>query len=132
MPKSYIHHYYYGVSIKKKLKCQSCNTQNRSYGEMANSLFDIYINTVIPHGKNMLQTASYTTMETMCSYPPSKYAIPHWKYFLRWCAQFTLIYLPSPQSDHQNSNVISTISFYFYQQILCCTLYVRHPLNDKK
>ena len=42
----------------KKLKVQSCNAQNRRFGEMVNSLFKMYKNTVIPHEKHMFQTES--------------------------------------------------------------------------
>ena len=55
LPKAYIHHYYHGVSFFEKLKDQSCNAQNRRYGEMANHLFDTYKNTVMPHRKHMLR-----------------------------------------------------------------------------
>ena len=68
-------------------------------------------NSVNPHGNHMFQTASGMAMATMCEYPSSKYALPHWKCVLSCCAQCPRIYLPSPESYQHNSNVISTILF---------------------
>ena len=40
----------------KTLKYQSCNTQNSRSSEIENSLFEIYINSIMTHGKNILKT----------------------------------------------------------------------------
>ena len=74
-----------------RFKYQSCNAQNRSSGEMANSLFDICTNTVMPHENHMFQTASDMAMAKMCAYTSSKYALPHWKCVLIFCAKFPYI-----------------------------------------
>ena len=68
-----------------RLSSRAETTHNRRFGEMANCLFDTYKNSVMPHGKYMFQTASDMAMAKMCSYPTSKYALPHWKYILRCC-----------------------------------------------
>ena len=51
---------------------------------------------------------------------------------LRCCAQCPRIYLPSPDSDQRNSNVITAISFHVYQHIACFTVNYRRPFNEKK
>ena len=58
-----------------------------------------HIKTVMPHGKNMFQTAYDMAMSTMCAYPSSRYALPHWKFEMRCCAKLSCIYLPTPKSN---------------------------------
>ena len=88
LPKAFIRWYYHGVSVfRRKLKDQICNAQNRRSGEMANRLFETYTNTFMPHGKHMCKTSSDMDMATMCTYPSSKYALPHYKCVLSDFAQ---------------------------------------------
>ena len=90
---------------------------------MANGLFGTYKNSIITHEKYMFQTESDILMARMCAYPSSNYALPHWKYFLRFCAQFPHIDIPSPESDQRHSNVILTIRFFLLTQgTLYCAL----------
>ena len=86
----------------------------------------------MPHGKHMFQISSDMAMETMCAYPSSNFAFPHWKYVFHCCAQFTQIDLPSPESYKHNSNVSPTISFHVYQHIASCNMNGRYHLNEKK
>ena len=71
--------------------------QNRRSGEMVNCLFGTYKKYFMPHGKHMLQSESDISMATMCTYPSSNYALPHWKYVLRCCAQCPHIDIPSTE-----------------------------------
>ena len=80
----------------------------------------------------MFQTASYMAMTTIFSYPSYNYALPHWKYVLRCCEKCPRIDLPSPESDHHNSNVSPRISFRVYQHIARCNVYGRRPFNENK
>ena len=96
MPKSYIHQYYHDVCFFWKIKDHSCNAQNRRSGENPNHLFETYKNSVIPHGKNVFQTAPGMVMIKLCVYPSSNYALPNHKCVLRCCAQYQRIDLPSP------------------------------------
>ena len=86
----------------------------------------------MPHGNHMFKISSDMAMTTMCAYPSSKYALPHWKFVLRCCAQFPCIYLQSPESDQHNSNVSPTISFHVYNLIACCTVHVRHHYKNQQ
>ena len=52
-----------------KFKDKICNAQDRRSGEMANYVYVIYKNSVVPHVKHMFQTASDMAMENMCAYP---------------------------------------------------------------
>ena len=69
----------------KKLKDQSQNSQIRRSGEKAHQIYTTYKNTVIPHGSHIYATASDMENATMCTYPQSEHALPHWKYVLRCC-----------------------------------------------
>ena len=102
LPKGYIYHYYNDMSVFEELNEQSCNAQNRSSGEMGNRLFEAHKITDMPHKNNMFQTDSDTTMVTMCEYPSSNYALPHWKCVLRCCTKCPCIDLPCTKSDHKN------------------------------
>ena len=120
------------MSVFEKLKDKSCNSQNRRSGEMTNSLFETYKNSVMKHGKNIFQIESDIEMATMCEYPPSKYALQHWKCILSCCVQFPQMDTPSTKSDKQNSNVIPTMNVHIYQHISHCNVHGRIPFNEKK
>ena len=48
---------------------------------------------------------------TMCAYPPSQHAVPHWKFVLCCCKNFRQIDLPSQYLDQHHSNTCRTICF---------------------
>ena len=52
----------------EKLKDQSCDAKNKRYGEMDKSFFETYIISVMPHGKNVVNTSSDMDMATICAY----------------------------------------------------------------
>ena len=47
---------------------------------MDNCLFETYENYGIPYGHHIYETAADMAMSTMCAYPPSQHALPHYKY----------------------------------------------------
>ena len=61
----------------KKLKYQSQNDQNRRSGEKANSIYETYKNTVMPHGSHIYAKVFDMEKATMCEYPQSDHALPH-------------------------------------------------------
>ena len=69
----------------KKLKDKSQNAQNRRSGEKSHHIYETYKNTVVPHGRHIYATASDMEKATMCKYPQSDHALPHWKFVLRCC-----------------------------------------------
>ena len=69
----------------KKLKDQSQNSQSRNSGEKSHHIYTTYKNTVMPHGSHIYAKASDMANATMCAYPHSDNALPHWKCVLRCC-----------------------------------------------
>ena len=65
--------------------------KNRRSSEKANRLFEIYKNSVIPHGIHIYATAADMAMDKMCAYPPPQHAFPHWKCVLSCCSNFPRI-----------------------------------------
>ena len=65
----------------EKLKDQSQNSQSRRSGEKAHHIYTTYKNTVIPHGSHIYAKASDISNATMCTYPQSDHALPHWNVY---------------------------------------------------
>ena len=68
---------------------------------------------------------------TMCAYPQSDNAFPHWKFVLQCCAKFPSVNIPDQEIDDQYSNTIPSIRFHIYHLISRCTEYYRLPLTDR-
>ena len=99
-----------------KLNYLSQNVQNRRSGEKPNRLFETYKNSVIPHGFHIYATESDMAMTTIFAYPPSQHALPHWKYVLPCCYNFTRICLPDQESGgHCPNQIVVSQSFYMSQ-----------------
>ena len=86
----------------------------------------------MPHGSHIYYKPSYMTQTTMCAYPQSDHAIPHWKYVLRCCADFPCINILDKETDNHYSEKIPSIRFHIYHIIARCTAHGRIPLKDKK
>ena len=76
---------------------------------MENLVFEIYKNSIMPHGKHKFNIESYMDMATMCAYPSSTYELPHCKFVLWYCAQFPCIDIPSPESYQNNSKIMALV-----------------------
>ena len=48
----------------------------------------------MPHGCHIYAKSSDMANDTMCAYPPSDHALPHWKYVLRCRAECKPINIP--------------------------------------
>ena len=59
------------------------NHQIRSSSDKAHHKYKIYKNTVMSHGRHIYAKASDMENATMCTYPQSDHALPHWKFLLR-------------------------------------------------
>ena len=77
----------------KKLKDQSQNAQNKRSGEKVHYTYEIYRNKVMSHGRHIYAKASDTAQATICAYPQSDHALPHWKCVLRCFDDFPCINL---------------------------------------
>ena len=53
----------------------------------------------MPHGSHIYVKSSDMANATMCTYPQSDHALPHWKYVLWRCAKFPFINLPYEEID---------------------------------
>ena len=54
-----------------------------------NHINETYKNTVMPHGRHIYAKSSDMEKETMCEYPHSDHAFPHWKcVFAMLCKMF--------------------------------------------
>ena len=86
----------------------------------------------MPHGRHIYAKAYDMAKATMCSYPQSKHALPHWKCVLRCCAKCTSVNLPDQEKYAQYPDTSPSICFQIYHIIVSCTTHGRIPLTDKK
>ena len=82
----------------KKVKDKSQNAQSRRSGEKAHHIYTTNKNPVMPHGCHIFTKASDMENATMCTYPQSDHALPHWKCVLRCCADFPCINIPDQET----------------------------------
>ena len=78
----------------------------------------------MPHGRHIYVKASDMAKATICLYPHSDHALPHWKCVFRCCAKFPSINIPEQDTDDQYSNNILSIRFHVYHLIARCTTFV--------
>ena len=71
----------------KKIKDKSQNSQSRRSGEKSYHIYETYENTVMPHGRHIYAKSYDMANATLCTYPQSDHALPHWKCVLRCCAK---------------------------------------------
>ena len=115
----------------KKLKSQSQNSQNRRSGEKENHIYETYKNTVITHGRHIYDKASDVAKATMCSYPHSDHALPHWNCVLRCCAKCPYVNPTDQETDYQYSDTTPSICFHIYHLIARTKAHGMLPLNGK-
>ena len=95
-------------------------------------IHETYISTTMPHGRHIYAKASSMAQATMCAYPQSGHALPHWKCVLRWCTKCPCVNIPYQEIDNHNSDIAPSIRFHIYHIISRCTAHGRIPLKDKK
>ena len=86
----------------------------------------------MPHGRNIYAKAYDMAKATMCTYPKSDHALPHWKYVLRCSAKCPCINIPDQETDNQYSETTPSIRFHINRIIGRCTYHGRIPLKEKK
>ena len=86
----------------KKLKDKSQNAQSRRYGEKENHIYTTYKNTVMTHGRHIYAKSSDMSNTTMCAYPHSDNALPHWKFVLQCCDNCPCINLPDQETNEKH------------------------------
>ena len=70
--------------------------------------------------------------ETICAYPQSDHALPHWKCVMWCCAKFPIVNIPDQETDDQYSNTSPSVLFHIYHLFARCATHGRLQLNDKK
>ena len=86
----------------------------------------------MPHERHIDAKESNIAKATMCAYPQSDHAIPHWKCELRYCADYPCINIPDQETDNQYSETTPSIRFHIYHIIVCCTDHGIIPFKNKK
>ena len=86
----------------------------------------------MPHGCHIYSKAYDMANTTMCDYPHSDHALPHWKCVLRCCSECPQINIPDQETNKKNEETTPSIRFHIYHIIGRCTTHGRIPLKDKK
>ena len=83
----------------EKLKDKSQHAQIIRSVEKSHHIYETYKNTVMPHGRHIYANASDIEKATMCTYPQSDHALPHWKCVFLYCTEFLHINLPDQETN---------------------------------
>ena len=82
------------LSLPEKLKDQTHNVQNISYGDFTSRIFESYNNYVKPHGCNIHNTTSYMAMAKVFTFPYTIHDLSCGKFVVRCCAKCPSIFIP--------------------------------------
>ena len=85
----------------------------------------------MPHGCRIYAKADDTAQATMCIYPQSDHALPHWKCVFWRCAKYPCINLLDQETGNQNSNTTPSMRFQNFHIIGRCTAHGRITQKDK-
>ena len=85
----------------------------------------------MPHGRHIYAKSYDMEKATIFAYPQSDHALPHWKYVLLCCAEFTCINTPYQETYNRYSDTTPSIRFQIYHTIACCTADGRISLKEK-
>ena len=116
----------------KKNKDRSQNSQIIRSGEEAHHIYTTYKNTLIPHGRHIYAKAYDMTNATMCTYPNSDNALPHWKYVFWCCSECPCINIPDQETTKKHDEITSSIRFHIYHIIGRCISHGIIQLKDNK
>ena len=67
----------------------------------------------MPHGRHIYSKASDMAKATMCTYPQSDQALPHWKCVLRCCDDCPCINLTDQETDKNMTKQHPQLGFTF-------------------
>ena len=94
---------------------------NQRSVEKAHHIYTTYKITVLPHGRHIYAKASDMANSTMCTYPQSVHALPHWKCVLRCCANCLCINFTDQETTKKHDETTPSIRFHIYHIIGRCT-----------
>ena len=96
-----------------------------------NHIYITYKNIAIPHGRHIYAKAYDMANATICPYPQSDHALPHWKCVMKCCPKCPCINISDQETDNQHSDKTTSIRSYSYHLITRGTSHWRNPLKDK-
>ena len=86
----------------------------------------------MPYGRHIYAKAYGMKKTTMCPYPQSDHAHPHWKCVLQCCDKYPCTNIPDQETYNQYSDTTPSIRFHLYHIISCCTDHGRILFKDKQ
>ena len=105
LPEVYIHHYCHGDTVVlKNSRISAKILKTEGLGKKKICIYETYKNTVMPHGRDIYAKAYDMEKATICKYPQSDHALPHWKYVLRCCAKCNIINITVYKTDDTHPN----------------------------
>ena len=75
----------------------------------------------MPHGRHIYAKAYDMAQATICTYPQSYNALPHWKCVFWCCSGCPCINITDQETDNHNSYTTPSIRFHIYHIIARCT-----------
>ena len=75
----------------------------------------------MPHGLYIYAKVSDMAKATMCAYPQSYHALPHFKCVIQYCAKCPSVNLLDQETDDQYSNTSPYINFRIYHITARCS-----------
>ena len=85
----------------------------------------------MPHGSHIHAKASGMANATMCTYPQSYHALPHWKCVFRCFDDCPCINIPEQETTKNHEETTPSIRFHIYHIIGRCTSRGIITLKDK-
>ena len=76
-------------------------------------MYETYKNTGMPHGHHIYANESDTEKATICTYPQSDHAPPHWKCVLRCCEDCQCINIIDHETDKNMKKKHPQLGFTF-------------------
>ena len=98
---------------------------------MSSRIFETYKNCLMLHGCHIYQTASDMAIATMCVYPPSRHALPHWKFVLHCCYNCPCIAIQIQKYSKNHSHACPRIRVYAYKMASRCKVHGQRSTYGK-
>ena len=68
----------------------------------------------MPQGRHIYAKASDMANATMCAYPQSEHALPHWKYVFQCCSDCPCINIHDQEKTKKHDETTPSIMFHIY------------------
>ena len=83
-----------------------------------NRIYETNKNTFMTHGCRIDAKASNMEKVTICAYPQSGHALPHYKFPLQFCDKRPCINIPVQETDNQYTYITPSIQFHIHPLVL--------------